>query len=417
MESPTDLLGRIQLGEDSSLELKAVEVAGGKVRGPRREDLAAEIAAFANSRTGGTLVLGVEDGTRRVTGIPDGSVQEVVGLVSEVCNDSIHPPVVPTVRVLKLPGKSGSDVVVVCIEVLRSLYIHRVSGRYFWRVGSSKREIPPEVLARLLHDRSQSQYRPFDESPVPGAAFDSLAPGLCHRFVSSGSGPVESKLAKLGLLVRDDDGRMCASVAGVLLCSEEPETHLRSAFIQAVHYSSERSSRDYQIDAQDCTGPLDRQIDLALKFLLRNMKVSAVKDPARRETPQYSVPAVFEALVNAVAHRDYSVGGSHIRLHMFPDRIELFSPGSLPNTLTVDTLEYRQFSRNQLIVSMLAKCPAPETHGISRSYYMDRRGDGVPIIMDETLKLSGKSPEYTVLNESELRLVIPAAAPPWLAKS
>ena len=68
------------------------------------------------------------------------------------------------------------------------------------------------------------------------------------------------------------------------------------------------------------------------------MSVSATKEVGRVERPQYSDRAVFEALVNAVAHRDYSMAGARIRLHMFRDRIELYVPGPLANTLTIDSM-------------------------------------------------------------------------------
>ena len=138
------------------------------------------------------------------------------------------------------------------------------------------------------------------------------------------------------------------------------------------------------------------------------MLVRATKATARAERPQFSDRAVFEALVNAVAHRDYSVAGARVRLHMFGDRLELYVPGGLANTLTPDSLHLRQANRNELIVSLLARCPTPT--GLGRVHLMDRRGDGVPIILRESRNLSGRAPEYTVIDDSELRLVIPAAA-------
>ena len=140
----------------------------------------------------------------------------------------------------------------------------------------------------------------------------------------------------------------------------------------------------------------------------RNMLVRATKATARAERPQFSDRAVFQALVNAVAHRDYSVAGARVRLHMFGDRLELYVPGGLANTLTPDSLHLRQANRNELIVSLLARCPTPT--GLGRVHLMDRRGDGVPIILGESRNLSGRAPEYTVIDDSELRLVIPAAA-------
>ena len=112
--------------------------------------------------------------------------------------------------------------------------------------------------------------------------------------------------------------------------------------------------------------------------------------------------------MNAVAHRDYSVAESRIRLHLFGDRIELYVPGALANTLPPDSLHLRQANRNELIVSLLARCRAPE--GLGRTHLMDRRGDGVPIIREECRRLSGRLPEYSLIDDSELRLVIRAAA-------
>jgi predicted HTH transcriptional regulator len=97
---------------------------------------------------------------------------------------------------------------------------------------------------------------------------------------------------------------------------------------------------------------MDPQIREACKFVERNMRVYAVKAPYRVETPQYSMNAVFEAVANAVAHRDYSIYGSKIRLHVFADRLEIFSPGTIPNTMTLDSLSERQSARNELLSSL-----------------------------------------------------------------
>ena len=128
--------------------------------------------------------------------------------------------------------------------------------------------------------------------------------------------------------------------------------------------------------------------------------------------------AAFEALVNAVAHRDYSIHGAKIRLRMFADRIELYSPGAIPNTMTVESLPYRQAARNEAITSLLAKCQVPESDKAitGRSAMMDKRGEGVQIILEQSERLSGKRPLYRLVDDSELLLVIPAAALPEAAE-
>ena len=280
----------------------------------------------------------------------------------------------------------------------------------FRRLGSSKREMVPEVLARLFQERSQSRTIRFDESVVPNTTPEDLDYALTRRFLREeliGEGVTEDAARKLRIVAEDDDGARRLTLAGVLLCTREPQRWLPHAHVQAVSYAGERTDSDYQTDARDIGGPLDAQVAEALHFVRRNMLVRATKLIARAERPQFSERAIFEALVNAVAHRDYSMAGARVRLHMFGDRLELYVPGALANTLAPDSLHLRQSNRNELIVSLLARCPAPT--GLGRSRLMDRRGDGVPIIMEECEKLSGRLPEYTVVDDSELRLVIRVA--------
>lgn len=407
-----DLANRIRLGEDSALELKSVVVAGGRIKGPIRNDFADELAAFANTK-GGTVVLGVDDQTRKVTGIPLESLDVVEGWVREICNDSVKPALDADIYKLDLQDTAGRAVPVICIEISRSLFVHRSPGGYFRRLGSSKREMAPEVLARQFEQRSQSRIIRFDESVVPRTTTGDLDYALTRRFLRPklpNESVTEELARKLRVVADDDQGISRLTLAGVLLCTREPQRWLPHAHIQAVSYAGERTDIDYQTDARDINGPLDEQVGEALNFVLRNMLVRATKSTARAEHPQFSDRATFEALVNAVAHRDYSLAGARVRLHMFNDRIELYVPGALPNTLTTDTMHLRQSNRNELIVSLLAQCPSPANLG--RSRLMDRRGDGVPIIREECEKLSGCLPEYTMIDESELRLVIPAAQPP-----
>ena len=414
-----DRFRRIRLGEDSTLELKSVLVSGGGVKGPKRDDFADELAAFANSR-GGTVILGVDDETRRIQGIPLDDLDAVEGWVREICNDSVKPALDADLLKMELESRNGRLVPVLRIDVARSLFVHKSPGGYFRRIGSSKREMAPEVLARLFQERSQSRIVRFDESAVPGTALSDLHYSLTRRFlqgdvadappVSSPEGSPEASedtLRKLRIVTGDADGSVRLTLAGVLLCTPEPQRWLPHAYIQAVGYAGERSDADYQTDARDVGGPLDRQAAEALHFVRRNMLVRATKHTARSERPQFSERAVFEALVNAVAHRDYSMAGARIRLHLFGDRIELYVPGALANTLTPDSLHLRQANRNELIVSLLARCAAPS--GVGRTRLMDRSGDGVPIIRWECRALSGQLPEYGLIDESELRLVIRAA--------
>ncbi len=410
-DSAEDLLRKTRLGEDSTLELKAVVFHGQRLRGPGRAELADELAAMANTADG-VCVLGVDDATRTATGIDLEKLDAVERFVREICNDSIEPPL--TVRILRmeLPDEQGVARPVLKIDVPRSLFVHKSPGGYFQRIGSSKRELRPDQLARLFQQRSQARVIRFDEQAVPETSLPDLSEKLWQRFLGPFADDPHATLRKLRLLTTDDFGAERATVAGVLMASDQPETWLPGAIIEAVRYRGVRQDSHYQIDAARVTGPLDDQIRQALSFARRNMRVAAIKDPARAEFPQFSVRALFEAIVNAVAHRDYSIHGSKIRLFMFDDRLELYSPGALPNSVTVESLPLRQATRNELLTTLLARCPVEFDPQVGRRYLMEKRGDGVPIILAESRKLSGREPVYRVIDDAELLLTIWSAEPP-----
>lgn len=408
---PEVLLPQIVRGPSSAFELRAVTMKGPRVANPLRDDLADEIAAMANTADS-VLVLGVDNKTRDIVGIPRESLDAVERFVFEVCCDSIKPPVAFRTLRLELPDATGTPQAVMKVDVPRSLFVHESPGGYFQRQGSSKRKLPPDLLARLFQQRSQARLIRFDEQAVPGTSLSDLEPALWRRFVGDAAADPVDTLRKLHLLTEDDTGAERATVAAILLCTQAPETWLRNAYVEAVRYRGTRQDSNYQIDAHQITGPLDQQVRHALAFVERNMTIAATKAPGRVELPQYSTRAVFEALVNAVAHRDYAVHGSKIRLFMFDNRLELFSPGPPPNSVTVESMALRQATRNELIAGLLTRSPVVGPSGVGRQYFMEKRGDGVPIILAESTELSGREPEYRLIDDAELLLTIWAAAEP-----
>ena len=413
-EDTADLLKGINLGEDASLELKAVTFRSdrSKIARPTAADLSDALAAMANSGIG-TFVLGVDHKTRDIVGIPLERLDDVERHVREACHDCIVPPLAVHIIRLELPDTTGVARPVLKVEVPRSLFVHRSPGGYFQRTGSSKREMSPDVLARLFQQRSQAQLIRFEEQAVPDTSSAELEETLWRRFVGTHTPDPVGTLHKLKLLSQDDSGLERATVAGVLMCARQPERWLPSAYVEAVHYRGVRQDSNYQVDASQITGPLDRQILESVSFVRRNMTVAAVKTPQRVETPQFSTRAVFEAVVNAVAHRDYSIHGSKVRLFMFDDRLDLYSPGPLPNTVRVEDLAVRQSTRNELLTTLLARSPVgPLSQEVVRQCSMEKRGDGVPVILAESEKLSGRQPVYRLIGDAELLLTIWSAQLP-----
>ena len=295
------LVRQIRLGEDSTLELKRILLAANKVKDPKRDDFADELVAMAN-RKRGTLVLGVDDKSREVLGIPLEGIDGVEAWVREICNDSIKPRLDADINKIELPDSEGRLLPVIVVVVPRSLFAHESAGGHFRRVGSSKRKVAPEVLARLFQERRQSRMIRFDETPVPDSSPEDLDPGLARRFPRPDAEVTATALRKLRVVADDEDDVARITVSG------------------------------------------------ALHFVRRNMLVGATKRTGR--------------------------------------------------------VDLRQYSRNELIVSLLARCAMPTDESLGRSHIMDRRGDGVPVIRDQSHELSGRMPEYDLIDDSELRLII-----------
>ena len=403
--SDDEIRSRLRLGEDSGWEFKEVEFRGSRPARGHRDDWADEVAAFANA-SGGVLLFGVTD-RGEVPGMSREHLDAVERLVGEIARDSIKPAIRLEAYRLELDGRS-----LLLVTVAEGHAQHDSPGGSYLRVGSSKQPMTPDERMRLAQQRGQVRFGSFDEQTVGDTGFATFDEELWKPLLSAeGLADPEVALEKLGLLAADEHGVTRATVSGVLVCTAHPEQFLPNAVVTAVRYrGADRASG--QVDAQEVTGPIDRQITQALAFAVRNMHVGARKTPARENLPEYSTQALFEAIVNAVVHRDYSIRGSRIRLSIFSDRLELCSPGSLPNNLTIENMGERQSTRNEALTSVLGRMDAGSIEGAGgRRYFMERRGDGVPIIRRETRELTGRDPKFRLIDGSELCLTLPAAEP------
>jgi ATP-dependent DNA helicase RecG len=376
------------------------------VRSPNTEDMAGEMVAFANAE-GGAIFLGVDD-NGIVRGLPEIRLAEVEGWVVNVATDNCSPPLRPLIRRERLSRPDGSAGIVMLVEVRRGLYAHgTTTGRHYVRVGSSKQVLIGPPLARLFQERGRAFV--FDEQPVPTAVIDDIDQISLQRFFESQlpSIPWPDLLRNTRIVSAADRGLERPTVAGLLVFGTAPQEHLRSAHIEAAVYRGEELTSDALVHSDSIAGRVDAQIDGATGFVERFMLKPARKPAGREDFPQYDVGAVHEAIVNAVAHRDYSIAGSKIRLFLFDDRLELYSPGGLPNTLTIETMPYRVFTRNQLLVSFLSRMKSRR----SGRAFLESRGEGVRRILSASEARAGRRPVYELFGD-ELRLTIWAAPSP-----
>ena len=326
-------------------------------------------------------------------------------LMVEVSTGSIEPAPHISIHHRELDGKAF-----VLVEVPRSDSLHEHGGKRWIRVGASKRRLTSDERMCLAQRRTLARYLWFDRQAVPDTGFETLSERLWEPVLSvAGAADPVRGLANMRLLGRDDANVLRATVAGVHLCAKTPQQWLPHASIMATHYRG-RNRASEQFDSQEINGPLHLQIADGMKFVARDMRVGAPKTPAREDVPQYSSAAVFEALVNAVAHRDYSKSSRRIRLSMFSDRLEIDSPGQLPNGMTIESMRESQSTRNEVIASVLGRIPVGNVPGSAhRRFLMERRGDGVAIILKKTRETAGVPPKYDLIGESRLVLSIPAA--------
>lgn len=402
--SDTDIQRQLEAGEDSLWEFKHVIFAGDEPEEPKRDQLADEVAAFANTH-GGVILCSVTD-DHEVKDMTVGQIKQLGKLFAEICNDSIKPPVLHIARKLKL----DTGQLVLAVSIPPGDTLHKSPGGCYQRSGDTKRQLGLEEQFSLAQRRCQARFLGFDSQPVPDTGFETLDERIWKPLLSSeGARDPQTALRKLRLLAEDQSGRLTATVAGVLLCAHNPNEWLPHATISAVRYrGSDRATG--QSDATEISGPLDEQIRKVMKFVRENMKVSARKMPDRVDMPEYSLKAVFEAVVNAVVHRDYSVSARRIRLSMFSDRMEISSPGELNNGWTVDDMSRYQFTRNEAIAGIFSLMESTGTLGAEgRRFFMERRGDGVRTILRQTEELCGKKPFYESPDGKELFLTIPAA--------
>lgn len=405
-DTQDEIRRQLEAGEDARAEFKEVVLGDRGVRSPNAEDMAGEMVAFANAE-GGVLFLGVDD-AGVVRGLPDERVADVESWVVNVATNGCDPPIRPILRRERLPAPGGSDALVMLVEIRRGLYAHRTGGgRYYVRVGSTKRDLAAAELARLFQQRGRAFV--FDEQPVPTATIDDLDRESLEGYFANGSRPIPwpDLLRNTRVVATGEDAVERPTVAGLLAFGRAPRRHLPSAYIEAAVYRGTNLTSDDLVHSERIEGRVDAQVDDATAFVERFLLRPARKNAGREDYPQYDLDVIHEAIVNAVAHRDYSIAGSKIRLFLFADRLELYSPGALPNTLTIETMPFRVFTRNQLLVSFLSRMKSRRT---GRAF-LESRGEGVRRILEASEGHSGRLPVYELFGE-ELRLTIWAKPSP-----
>ncbi len=340
--------------------------------------LATEIAAMLNSE-GGLLIVGVSD-SGEVTGI--GDIRQLNQWISNACSQKIEPPVSVITQNLSI-----GDKLVVAINIpLGTNKPYAVNKTAFWvKVGADKRRATREELRRLMQ-ASGTLYA--DEMPLAHTNWDELDLLRFRDFykqqydeeIDQLDTSTERILSNLKLLKSRH-----LTLAGLLLFGKEPQRIRPPLMVKAVAFIGNRLEGTEYLDSEDIGSTLVEQFKGTMGFLKRNLRKRQngqnFNFPGILEIPEI---ALEEAVVNALVHRDYLISSS-IRVFIFDNRVEIISPGKLPNTATVESIRAGiQIVRNPVLISFVPKIGIPY-RGL---------GSGVPRMIEECRKANLPEPQF-----------------------
>lgn len=371
-----EILEIIQNGENSGVEFK---------RDERRnsEDFAKEAVAFSNLK-GGKIIIGVED-DGSISGIIDSECEE---WVMNASRSLVSPGVIPYYEEVQITEEKRLAVVHIDRGYSKPYYLERRERRtYYIRVGSTSREATREELSRLFQESGAYHY---DVAPIANTTIEDINMDIAKKYFSTyhrikldilTDTEVKHILINADIMRKTDYGE-AITVGGLLFFGKRPQKFLPNSGITFAYFVGDSLSDDL-LDRKVINGTLTELIDETVKTIQRNFKKpSKVKDLKRVE--KILPKEVFrEAVTNAVAHRNYSIG-AEIRVYMFSNRIEIRSPGALPNTVTIEKMKIGSYSfpRNPLIAQYLRDLR-----------YIDKLGRGIQMILRKTKELGFLEPE------------------------
>ena len=224
-DTEDEVQNQLRAGEDSRAEFKELQLTDRGVRAPNTEALAGELVAFANAE-GGTLFLGVDDAGSPV-GIPRPQLDVVERWLVNIATENCDPPIRPAIR-KQVVAQDDEARHLILAEIPRGLYVHRTTGgRYYQRIGSSKRDLTPAELVRLFRQRGREYV--FDEQPVLAADAAALNQHRLEAFFGrSPTIPWLDLLRNTRVTAHDDEGAPHPTVAGLLAFATEPSDFLPS---------------------------------------------------------------------------------------------------------------------------------------------------------------------------------------------
>ena len=359
-----------------------------KLPGPRlaflpqadAQTLAEDMVAMANS-DGGLIIFGVYENGKFAQEVWEEEADSALREAATLC----RPPVPSSWQMIETADRS-----LIGINIARSLDLHTLyDGRVLIRSGAQNRTLSGDEIRDLAASRQTAE---FETKVVPGARAEDLDPEIIEEFLDNRevrSGARTGTTAELLFEIGATDRQGNPTTAGILLFGKNPQMFFPQSGIVFVKFpGSEARGEDGGIGygrRDELSGPLARLVARAWNVVFEEMRVGAtVNGLEREELTEYPRFAVREALVNAVAHRDYRIQGRRIEIRMYGDRLEIISPGGLPGYMTLDNLIDEHFSRNPRLVS-----------GLYQWGFIEELGLGIDRMIEEMVDAGHAPPVFS----------------------
>lgn len=372
--------------EDQWYERKSSRIAA--------RELANEMIGFANAE-GGTIAVGAHDGTIEALRWSTDRENDW----RQAALDFTVPPV--TVEMTALPVTGESDATILLIDIPASERLHaNVRDEVYLRVGDETRQLTFGQRRELEFDKGQSN---FEATTPRFIEARSLSPSLLihettadRLLAKTGSRDISMLLTARGLMTTDG----ALTVGGLLLVGEHPQAELPAAIVRVTRYrSTERTTgARQQVDFdRRFEGPLPVQLADAAEAIAARIPTRRALASSGEFSDVGAIPrdAWLEGLVNAVAHRSYSMAGDHIRVSLFPNRVEIESPGRFPGVVDLKAAEgITRFARNPRIARVLADLD-----------FTQELGEGIRRMFEE-MRLAGLAEPHYEQTAGSVRLTM-----------
>ena len=373
--------------ESSTLEFKRVL--------SKNDQIIKTVVAFCNQK-GGRLIIGIDnDGT--IVGLAEELITQTIEYLDKSIYEACIPPIIPAVYAQRI-GEKVVLVIQVSAGMNKPYYIKSQGlekGTYI-RLGRSTMRANADIIQEL---QWQKQGRSYDTMPVYHASIDELDSEKFSQFLGRRKdGDKKSPEISVSLqaynLTAEEHAHRYPSIAGMLLFGKNPQRYLSEAFIICTHFEGIEGRE--AIATRDCVGTLFEQFESAYAFVIRQLEHSfTIKGPRRKETLEIPPEALREALLNAIVHRNYHINAP-IKVAVFQNRIEIFSPGDFPGPLNVANLTMgNSYMRNLAIVTVFRQMG-----------YIEKLGSGFITILSSYQREGLPKPQI-IEGENYVKVILP----------